>query len=91
MSNSIDPADIKAMTFTSQLEGPPIVNQPWKRFQLIEEAMLDQGSPYFKPSADRQRLKITCANGWARYRRIKFSSLDRYIWELCDSAYEAKR
>lgn len=90
MSNSIDPADIKVMTFTHQLEGPPIVNQPWERFQLIEEDFLNQATPHLKLSADRQTLLFEVANGWATYRRIKMSTMSRWIWELCDSAYEAK-
>lgn len=90
MSNSIDPADIKVMTFTTQLEGPPIVNQPWERFQRIEDDFLDQDVPYFKLSGDRQGLLIEVANGWATYRRIKQATLNSSIWELCQSSYEPR-
>lgn len=90
MSNSIDPFDIPDMTMTMQVDGPPFIDQPWERFGLFEDELLDAGEPWIKLSGDRQEVTFTCANGWARYRRIRMATISRYIWELCDSAYEAR-
>lgn len=78
------------MAFTSQLDGPPIACQPWERFQIFTEELLNAADRWLKMSDDRQQFTLTVANGWARYRRIRMATLNRWIWELCDSAYEPK-
>lgn len=90
MSNSIDPADIKPMAFTTQLDGLPIACQPWERFGLFSDDLLKQEGPWLKMSDDNQEITLTVDNGWARYRRIRMATLNCWVWELCDSAYEAR-
>ncbi len=80
------------MTFTSQLGGLPIANQPWERFVVMDDDFL-QHLPLrdMEQRRDGMAVEVTlrCANGSATYRRVgRDAQQKRLIWELIEGTNE---
>lgn len=88
MSGQVHVGECPVMTFTSQLDGLAVVNQPWERFMVIDGSFLQFGSLWFQYRG--KTLLFSVENGWAEYRLVGVPDEDdRTVWELVESEWAA--